>query len=268
MTVRSNPEPVRSWDRKLDRAEEHIEALAKAIEAFVGTDPYAVDRRLDAEGADHVYFFSRFTDPPDSIALLVGDAVHNLRASLDHIVFSLAQEGAKAAGISMTKRAETSIQFPIAVSPENFDDQVGSHRLRFVAPEAKAVIERLQPYWLSPGQPERSWIAGINSLDITDKHRTIPALGTVVSYYAFTAPAGEDQPQVIPRMVAGEWGVSAEIVRYRFSEPKPDVNLEFNPTFTVTIDSPWPESRPADVILRRYAQYIRDYVTDPFARFF
>jgi hypothetical protein len=89
-----------------------------------------------------------------------------------------------------------------------------------------------------------------------------------MSYNAFSAPAGEDQPLIIPRMVAGEWGLNAEIVRYRFSEPKPDVDLEFNPTFTVTIDVPWPESRAADVILRRYAQYIRDYVIDPLARFF
>jgi hypothetical protein len=89
-----------------------------------------------------------------------------------------------------------------------------------------------------------------------------------MSYHAFSTPAAEDQPLIIPRMVAGEWGLNAEIVRYRFSEPKPDVNLEFNPTFTVTIDAPWPESRAADVILRRYAQYIRDYVIDPLARFF
>jgi hypothetical protein len=252
-----------SWDRKLERTEEHLRALAKAIETFIATDPYAVTVKKEADGAEHVYCFSKFTDPPDSIGILAGDAVHNLRSALDHIVFASAQQGARAAGTTMSRSQERSIQFPITSSTEQFEDQIGRHRLRYVEPEIKTFIERLQPYWLSPGQPDRSWIAIINELDVIDKHRTIPALGTVVSYYAFTAPAGMEQPEIIPSRVTTGWGLDAEIVRYRFSEPHPEVDLEFNPTFTVSLDGAWPPTRAADVLLRGFAQHVRDLVIDP-----
>lgn len=256
-----------SWERKLDRAEQHLQALAKAIEDFIATDPYAVDRRFDADGADHVYFFSKFTDPPDCIGLLVGDAVHNLRTSLDHIVFSLAQKGADAEGVTMKSGAQRSTQFPVTSSTDHFEKQIGLHRLTHVAPEAKAVIERLQPYRLS-STPDRTWISILNALDATDKHRTIPGLGTVVSYFAFTKPAGGiEEPDILPSKVGGHWGISREIVRYRFREPHKDVDLEFNPEFTVAIDGAWTND-PADVVLRRYAQHICDDVVGPLARFF
>ena len=244
-----------------------MKALTVAIEAFIATDPYAVTRRLDGEGIEHVYFFRKFTDPPDGIGLLVGDVVHNLRTCLDHIVLAMAQKGAKAAGVTMSRKAETSIQFPVAISPEHFEDQIGRHRLRYVEPEAKMVIERLQPYWLDRTNPEHSWIAVINDLDVTDKHRTIPSLGTIISYEAFVVPPGVERPKMVPTHTPGEWGLNAEVARYRFSVPQPDVNMEFSPAFTVAIEGAWPPNRGADVLLTAYAQHIQDWVIDPLRTF-
>ena len=256
-----------SWDRKLERADQHLKALTVAIEAFIATDPYGVVRKLDAEGAEHVYLFDKFIDPPECIGLLVGDVVHNLRTSLDHIVLALAQKGAKDVGVEMTRRAERPIQFPVAIAPEQFEDQIGRRRLRYVEPEAKAVIERLQPYWINQAEPDRSWIAVVNELDVTDKHRTIPSLGAVVSYEAFVVPPGVERPKMVPTHTPGEWGLNAEVARYRFSEPRPDLNMEFSPAFTVAIEGAWPPNGGADVVLANYAECIRQWIIDPLLRF-
>lgn len=192
-------------------------------------------------------------------------AVHNLRASLDHIVLALARKGAEAAGVVMTRKAERAVQFPVSVSVEQFEDQVGRHRLRYVEPEAKTIIERLQPYWLRSADPEKTWLAMVDDLDITDKHRTIPSTGAVISYTAFSQPVGVDRPQILHPKLQGEWGLNTEIVRYRFSKPHPEVNMEFNPSFTVAIDGGWPPNDRADTVLASCAQAIRDWILDPLA---
>jgi hypothetical protein len=259
---------MRSWDRKLARAEEHMKALAEAIEGFVKTEPYEITRHLEAEDADHVYRFSKFTDPPECIGILIGDVVHNLRSSLDHIAFALAKQGSVAAGITMSRNQETGIQFPISDSPEQFNKQIGSGRLLYVEPEAKTIIERLQPYWLRRGDPRKSWISVLHRLDITDKHRTIPATGAVVTHGAYDALPGGPQPEMILARRTHEWGVGAEVVRFRFAEPHPEVDVDFSPSFTVAIEEGWPPNGQADAVLGQYAQHIQDSVIDPLGLFF
>jgi hypothetical protein len=74
-----------SVDAKLKWARKHMDAAKHAVDAFVENKPYAVERELEYEGAKHVYRFTRYLEPPTEIGLKVGDAVHNLRSSLDHL---------------------------------------------------------------------------------------------------------------------------------------------------------------------------------------
>jgi hypothetical protein len=91
-------------ERKIDRAREHVNALDKAINRFLETEPHAVERRLRARDRIHEYVLARYTEPPDCLGLLVGDAAHNLRSALDHVTFELAAKGAQAVGRTMTHR--------------------------------------------------------------------------------------------------------------------------------------------------------------------
>lgn len=73
---------------KVSRAQKHIGDLEKAFAAFVADDPYTMSIQNDPQGGLSVRL--KLTKPmPNEIGLIIGDAVHNLRASLDHAVWEL-----------------------------------------------------------------------------------------------------------------------------------------------------------------------------------
>ena len=78
---------------KLQRAEEHIAYLDAEIQSFLGSNPYGAYRTVEDEGLEHVIWWSRYAEPPARLGLIAGDAIHNLRSSLDHMVVALAQAG-------------------------------------------------------------------------------------------------------------------------------------------------------------------------------
>lgn len=72
-----------SW-LKIERAEEHIENLNAIIGGFLGTDFYRISVEQDVDGSNFVRFdvdASKF--PRETCALVIGDALHNLRGALD-----------------------------------------------------------------------------------------------------------------------------------------------------------------------------------------
>lgn len=241
--------------RKLQRAREHIGTLRNGIDDFLKAQPYAVGRRLQAKGRVHEYLLIRYTPAPDSLGLLVGDAVHNLRSCLDHLAFSLAQEGAKAAGITMTSKEEAQLQFPICDTPNDFKKQVGRGRLRGVEPHAQALIERYQPFRLAPQHPERSVLGCLARLDNADKHRVLLVTSHVVSLGDYSLPSGVERPvEKFPRI--DSWGLGTVVVRYIFAEPHPEVDMDLAPNYTLAIDGAWPPTRPAHEVLESYAVWI------------
>src|ERR1035438_2847038 len=160
-------------ERKIDRAREHVNALDKTIGRFLKTEPSEGERRLKAKDRIHEYVLVRYTEPPDCLGLLVGDAVHNLRSALDHVAFELAAKGAQAVGRTMTPQQARRIQYPIADCSNDFKSQLNRGWVRYVESVPKALVERYQPYHLNREHPERTVPACLASLDNTDKHRTV-----------------------------------------------------------------------------------------------
>lgn len=154
---------------KIERANKHIEDLEDAILPFVG--PVIKTVRLDPDSdtgkprlqVDSLQIYT------SNIPAIAGDAAHNLMSALDHLAFHLVSVGAKY-GIVRKGRWE-SIQFPIAHNAETYESKkakcIGGAR-----PEAVEAIDRLKPY---QGGNEALWL--LYKLDITDKHRSILAVG-------------------------------------------------------------------------------------------
>jgi len=89
-------------------------------------------------------FVVRLVQPPnppyEAWAVILGDAVHNLRSSLEYMAWELA-------GADPT---DTETMFPI------FDTEAGwnaraSRRMKRLAPDVRALIQSMQPYYV--GQP-------------------------------------------------------------------------------------------------------------------
>lgn len=91
---------------KVERADQHIHALERCLREFTEN---SFTTRPHASGMDITY---TFLAPPSEVALILGDAVHNLRSALDHLTWELdaAEEDEIPAYSSPLGRTEESLQ--------------------------------------------------------------------------------------------------------------------------------------------------------------
>jgi hypothetical protein len=123
---------------KLDRAEVHIEALRGAIAAFEERDPEPFGFRAESTSlSNNVIQYDLHavvrTEPPRGLGLIVGDAVHNIRAALDYLVYGLAPTEV---------RQKRRTQFPIFADQGDFDKHSPS-MLEGLMPAELELIERV-----------------------------------------------------------------------------------------------------------------------------
>ncbi len=103
---------------KLERADEHLDALHRELRVFA--DSHADRPTLDYafDGTWHIVVAGPLSDepPPPHISLICGDAVHNMRCALDHMIWQLVlREG---------NRPNQFNAFPIYVRRVDFDTRV------------------------------------------------------------------------------------------------------------------------------------------------
>lgn len=106
-------------------------------------------------------------------ALMFGDAIHNLRSALDHIVCQLAILNGN--DISCCEKT----YFPICICKPDFVKfrKMAEH---LIAPNAFTCIEELQPYksaYVTGTEPAKTSLWIIHQLDIIDKHRILVVVG-------------------------------------------------------------------------------------------
>ena len=78
-----------SAKQKIHRADHHISDLERQFAAFVAEKPHRLVIETDAISGD-TFLRLRFLKPiPPAFALIIGDAVHNMRCALDHIAWEL-----------------------------------------------------------------------------------------------------------------------------------------------------------------------------------
>lgn len=123
-----------SADLKIERANHHREQLLADLEAFRDRKPYLIRERVEERG-DLIYRFVSAEDaepPPAHIALVRGDFVQNLRASLDHLVGAMLPDG-----------PSRDSAFPICVRKDGDSgfDRVSARKLAGIPDDAKDVIE-------------------------------------------------------------------------------------------------------------------------------
>ena len=156
---------------KIERANDHRVDLLAELEMFRQRKPYLI--RKDFQEWDGVRYrvVTAYEPerPPYSVALILGDFVHNLRATLDHLVGTMRTEG-----------PSRNSAFPVCSSkdgPKGFD-QLRKIKLAGVPPEAIEIIKAMQPY--DGLDVRRDWwraqfraLAWLHKLWEIEKHRTI-----------------------------------------------------------------------------------------------
>lgn len=168
-------DPLPGYRLKLNRAQEHFDALHAAIDAVVAASPDELITKLDSQANEHVFGINGGLDPlPSVFPLIIGDCLHNLRSSLDYLVYELS---GRPAGEPSRQTA-----FPICDSPHAYfgtrgnPNRAASRKVSQVDSAAAAAIERLQPYNREDGNPHGDPLWLLSELSNEDKHRTLPVV--------------------------------------------------------------------------------------------
>lgn len=253
------------WDfevviKRVKRAEEHRRALDQAIQRFIRGEPppipLDIQQRLQAKGrqppphmtkrpwslvleskpdlkvGDEAAVLLAF-DSSDHVVewgIILGELVHNLRASLDNVAWiaTVVYQGRKYHTSPPPRPLPgkwRDIAFPIVVTPSDWPNQKDKH-LWGVSPEAVQYFEEEQPY--NTRQPA---LCILRELSNIDKHQWINLLGTNVDIKEVQVPPG----LIFTPQTTWELESHAEVGRLRFLgeeaiqrylEHKVDLNLQ------------------------------------------
>lgn len=159
---------------KLDRAEAHVHTVREQIVAFRERQPAPFGFRSErtpgpGNSVEYVLYAVVRELPPRELAPIIGDAIHNMRSALDHLVYELAPPKAR-------KRGRT--QFPIFTDECQFKVR-GIPMIAGILGAERTLIERVQPYAAS-SPPCNDPLAILSKLSNLDKHRLlVPIIAAV-----------------------------------------------------------------------------------------
>src|SRR5258706_2071780 len=76
---------------KVEWAKKHIREIERQAQIFIESKPYEVITKPDPNVPNGIKYFieSVRSKPSIEIALLAGDALHNIRSALDHLAYQL-----------------------------------------------------------------------------------------------------------------------------------------------------------------------------------
>jgi len=236
---------------KLERAHEHVRTFSQHVQRWLEGKPYRVTRHLERDGAEHIYGIEVSSDPPPYLGTIVGDLAHNLMSALDSIAWDLSGDAIQ----MLSESDRRSIGFPIAEEAQRYNPRP----IRFASPAAKAEVERSQPYHGEIPADEPLWM--IRELNRIDKHRYVVAVPALtmgsqwidpgVPYEEFTHPLGPLED-------------GAELARFRFGAPQPEVDMQFRPMIDVALGY----RLPAGYVLDRLVEHVEKTLIPRFAPFF
>jgi hypothetical protein len=158
-------------DRILERlqwAEGHLAALRQAVTTYKGSNPYARGS-MSAVGVTEAWV-ALDSPVPFEIALRAGDVVHNLRASLDNLVWEVAPDRMR-----NDTRLARSIAFLIRRGQSEFDAVAGRLQKDGIPPKVMDAIRSCQVFvvatngGLDPADATR--LALLEDFWNDDKHR-------------------------------------------------------------------------------------------------
>lgn len=149
---------------KLNRADEHIRDLKTRWDVFRKANPIAVTRQDYGELGYVNVFVDHVPEVPVEFSLILGDALFNLRSSLDHAVCRIIE--------SSGKTPDTHACFPIFETPEKFEAGL-ARCVNGMRQNAVDAIRRIQPY---KAGNKALWV--LNRLNVIDKHRLLLAVAS------------------------------------------------------------------------------------------
>lgn len=172
---------------KVDRAVYHIKELETATKRYLDSNPHSVVRKTDPQTGDYSFRLQVHKEIPMAWSAPIGDAVHNLRSALDHLMVELV--------LANVGTVTDATEFPIFQSLHAYSTKAAGKVMGASQP-AIDLIDAAKPY---KGGNDGLWL--IHKLDIIDKHRAL-----VSAFGAFTEATTvgiRDPAYVLPKWELG-----------------------------------------------------------------
>jgi hypothetical protein len=168
---------------KIKRANHHISELQRLVAEFLAApNIYRFWVEKDAQDGANVLLFEFTHQLPCAIPATLGDAVHNLRASLDLMAYELVRQ----AGVPLSASQERDIAFVFAQSRDEF---VASVR-KGIPQTAHAGIHGILTNDIRPYKGGDDVLFGLHLLDIRDKHILLTPLFTATELCGINVRSG------------------------------------------------------------------------------
>lgn len=273
---RSYPPELVGARRKLDRAYRHLRELHAEIDAFFELRPYRTALYKDEAGLEHVLVGYLTHRPPETLPMIVGDCMQNMRVSLDHLAWALAGIGGK--------EPPRSTAFPIYIDLAEFHDltkrraptaRSGLNKIRAIPEEAREVIEELQPYHAEDPQLHPLWI--LNEYSRIDRHRTLSVMFAMSDYTSVDVGRRTESGEFVsdPDMVAngvltiGAFRHGGELYRFTLREPESNVGVKYDSPLHLALGQAYVVTgEPVVDLLGSIHRHIDQEVLPRFERFF
>src|SRR5208282_4874521 len=130
-----------SFEEKLARAHYHLNLLWSESNQWIESCPYTITDEIDPNTGDNVIRSKLIGSPPPIVSQILGDCLHNFRATLDHLVHALALKNR----LTLTDAEAIQVAFPIFRCKLGFQSR-GMGKIKHISGEAQTIINRLQPY--------------------------------------------------------------------------------------------------------------------------
>jgi hypothetical protein len=199
---------------KVKRANEHILDLDARLQQFSETDSYVIHIDFDTDAGCDVMRLETVSTVPDDLMLIAGDALNNLRTSLDYVM----------QGICPSAR-----EFPIYSKRKYFEDAIKG-TLKKAAEAYPAIIDfilnSVQPY--KGGDAEL--LVDLNLLNNIDKHRLLIARKQETFVIGICAVDGNGAEFAIPA-----WQIKHPFIASHPLKPRRNVQITDKGRATCTI---------------------------------
>jgi hypothetical protein len=155
---------------KIERADKHIADVDQKIAALCSPESQSITLDIDSQTRNQrLHYDFKAAIPIDDFALVIGDAIHNLKTATDHGWFTLLSAFAPGAINDWSR-------FPIDVEKEKLEKRLQGVKIDTLSlPLFNFLVNDLKPY-REGGDP---FICAIHDLDIRDKHKLLIPLARI-----------------------------------------------------------------------------------------
>ncbi len=217
--------------KRFEWAEEQLLGLDTKLGALrraYRDPPISVERKKG--GKVREYSIGNVPKISRDLGLMVGDCLHNFRATINNLAYTIATENNPAGLTSEERRA---VSFPIADQRSDFRDARSKGVIAKLPARAQARIQGMQPYKRgkeAQGHP----LSVLKKLTDMDKHRTIPVVAWSVTPFAIdpAIPGARLTP------LADELVPNTKFLRLDLPAQYADMNVNVVLRFTVAIKGP------------------------------